>query len=176
MAHTFQNLSFELEDAIPGSAYAWDQTVLATLAEHANFGYTSASPFETWDEGWGTAGFLVELDPLAIVNGLFPSGQLDPYNAENFEWGWLDHSFWIGELSIQADGGFTPISGPDLVADGYEEGWNNNTWSGTLVSMADGLFDAGANAEESFDFEYPQNAFGYWNGLSEVQGDFVDGM
>lgn len=171
MAHTFLNLSFETEDAIPGSAVGWDQAVLSSLSAHANFGYLSASPYDDMGEGWGTEGFLFEFAQTDLVAVQWPSGTPEPLAADGFEYGW-QNSTWVGGLGATDDAEFV---GP-LIYEAFESGWTNSTWEGTLSATADGLFDAGAVDHESFDFAFPQNAFGYWPALSEVQGDFVDGL
>lgn len=172
MAHTFVNLGFESPDAIPGDAFGWSQTVLSSVIEICNFGYISASPSETWEDGWDTDPFLFGFEQLDIELALFPSGETLPLQEEGFEYGWSSNQLWAGEHAQLEQALFVAA----LTADSFEAGWNNSTWSGTLTSVSVGLFDSGANDHESFNFDLPQNAFGYWPALSEIQGDFVDGQ
>jgi hypothetical protein len=172
VAHTFTNLGFEVPELVPGDAFAWEQSIVSTLIEHANFGYSSASPFDTWEEGWDNADFLFLFAQTDLLQGQFPSGTIDPLVADGFEYGWDNNTFAFGLGAID-DAEFDAGSVTD---ENFENDWDNNTWSGVLGSIAVGMFDAGANDHESFDFAFPQNAFGYWPALSEVQGDFVDGL
>ena len=171
MAHTFLNLGFETGADIPGDAYGWDQAVLSSLIEIPNFGYVAASPFETWEEGWSTDAFSFEFAQVDLESVQWPSGDVEPLSAEGFEYGWNNNT-WSGELSSISEAMF---AGGTLAYDDFESGWNNDTWAGVLSGETLGLFDAGANAYENFDFAYPQNAFGYWPALSEVQ-EITDGL
>lgn len=168
MAHTFQNLSFELPEAIPGDAFAWEQALTSSVIEIANFGFISASAYDTWEEGWSTEDFLFTFGDTDILKALWPSNEEQPHQEENFEFGWGTNQTWSGELSLLETGLFV---GP-LSAEGYEAGWTNDTWEGTLTAIAVGLFDAGANAFESFIFA--QGSVAYTPVLPEVGGYGID--
>lgn len=154
MAHTFLNLGFETAEAIPGDAFAWGQTIVSSLVAHANFGFTSASPFEIWDEGWNNSAFVFLFAQTDLAQAQFPSGDVDPLVAESFEVGWINDTFSFGLGSID-DAEFDAGS---VTFEDYEDGWSNDTWEGTLSGIAVGLFDSGANDFESFNFAFVLNA------------------
>jgi len=164
VAHTFLNLGFETAEAIPGDAFAWGQSVVSTLIEHANFGFTSASPFDTWEDGWSNSDFLFVFVQTDLQQGQFPSGTVDPLVADGFEYGWNNTTFAFGLGSID-DAEFDAGS---ITDENFENDWSNNTWSGTLGAIETGLFDAGANANESFVFA--EGSVAYTPVLPEVGG------
>lgn len=167
MAHTFLNLGFETGADIPGGAYGWDQAVVSSVIEIANFGYVAASPYETWEEGWNTDAFLFAFAQTDLEAVQWPSGDVDPLSAEGFEYGWTNET-WSGELSAIEEGVFANAT----TTDDFETGWANDAWAGTLSGELTGLFDTSVD-HESFNFEFVSNGNPLWEGLIEIYSTSV---
>ncbi|HEU4406563.1 MAG TPA: hypothetical protein VFS43_14955 [Polyangiaceae bacterium] len=99
---------------------------------------------EDFEEGWGNAPFLTELEPALLVLAPFRGGA----EADGFEAAWVPPPAfsWADVASASALFGDAPL-------ERFEAGWRGNEaflWAWAAVPSTPASFDGGAGGQETF--------------------------
>ena len=168
MAHTFQNLSFEIVGFQPGEAAGWTQSELASAEEIACYGPSSLSvrrrPEEDFEDGWLSNEDFVFV--LGLVDDAFYDIAISPQRGEDYEEGWLSNenfTFVHSGLDVAVYDS-TPQDFED-----FEEEWLGNEafefQLGTILSAPFGGVGGSEDFEQTWDIDIRIFAFAEFSGL-----------
>lgn len=156
MAHTFQNLSFEIAGLEPGEAAEWIQTQLASAEELASYGPSSLSvrrrPEEDYEDGWLSNEDFVFA--LGLTEDAFYDLAIAPERGEDYEEGWLSNEnfgFVLSGIDVAMYD-----STPQDIEDFEEEWLSNENFEfvlGAITSAAFGGIGGAEDFEQSWDID-----------------------
>lgn len=153
-AHTFGNLSFEIEGAEPGDAEDWTFTQNGATEEYAGFDTAPLEEaVEDFEEEWtGLTGWALTLG--STTTAAFDSAFLSQA-FEDFENLWTGITSWSLELDGVTVASFD--TGTPEGCEDFEEEWTGLAgYSLTLGATSSASFDAGSpEAHEDFEEEWP---------------------
>lgn len=175
------NLSFETQDAQPGTALFWTLVPVATYEELA--GYVgepgvNPGPWETFEASWeGNENYIFAFEPIHLEVATYDTIIVDfVKTVENFEELWDGNESYLTSLDSPEPEQASYNGDPLDTAERFEEGWDSNeNWTdefvGVGVDLTEGDFDSGTGGQQ--DEEFTTWAPGYKNAFTGIGTDLT---